>query len=80
MKLTVHGVAALDDYAQLQRYLESLEAVAHSSVVRVQPNSVEFVVIARGGENALDRAIALGNYLEPMSGDPVPGHYQLRSE
>ncbi|MGH8468612.1 MAG: DUF2066 domain-containing protein [Gammaproteobacteria bacterium] len=78
VKLTVHGVAALDDYAQLQHYLESLDAVTHSSVVRVQPNSVEFVVIARGGESALGRAIALGKHLEPMSGDPVPGHYQLR--
>ena len=26
----------------------------------------------------LGRAIALGKYLEPMSGDPAPGHYQLR--
>ncbi len=78
VKLTVHGVAALDHYAQLQRYLESLEAVTHSSVVRVQPNSVEFAVTARGGEKALGRAIALGKYLEPMSGEPAPGHYQLR--
>ena len=78
VNLTVHGVAALDDYAQLQRYLESLEAVTHSSVVRVQPDSVEFVVIARGGESALGRAIALGKYLEPMSGDAAPGHYRLR--
>lgn len=78
VSLTVHGVAALDHYAQLQHYLESLEAVTHSSVVRVQPDSVEFVVIARGGESALGRAIALGKYLEPMSGDPAPGHYQLR--
>jgi len=80
VKLTVHGVAALDHYAQLQRYLESLEAVTHSSVVRVQPNSVEFAVIARGGESALSRAIALGKYLEPMSGEPAPGHYRLRLE
>ncbi len=78
VKLTVHGVAALDHYAQLQRYLKSLKVVTHSRVVRVHPNSVEFVVIARGGESALGRAIALGKYLEPMSGDPAPGHYQLR--
>ncbi|MGH8509687.1 MAG: DUF2066 domain-containing protein [Gammaproteobacteria bacterium] len=78
--LTVHGVAAFDHYAQLQHYLESLEAVTHSSVVRVQPDSVEFVVICRGGEKALSRAIALGKYLEPMNGGPAPGHYQLRLE
>ena len=80
VNLTVHGVAGFDHYAQLQRYLESLEAVTHSSVVRVQPDRVEFVVIARGGERALSRAIAFGKTLEPMSGGPAPWHYQLRLE
>jgi hypothetical protein len=56
--LQVDGVGTLTDYAAVQRMLEAVPGVRGASVAQASGASVTFVVTARGGSDALDRALA----------------------
>jgi uncharacterized protein len=54
----VEGVTSLTDYANVQRMLEAVPGVRGANVARAGGNTVTFDVTARGGSDALDRALA----------------------
>lgn len=56
--LDVNNISGLDDYADVMKYLRSLEPVTHVEVTDIDPNYVEFTVTTIGGEQALVNAIS----------------------
>jgi hypothetical protein len=54
----IDGVAALTDYATVERMLESVPGVRRANVAEANGASVTFYVTVRGGADALDRALA----------------------
>lgn len=78
--LIVHGITSLDDYARLERYLDSLDSLSEVRVTRVEPDRASFVVLARGGVEALNRAVALGNTLEPLASQSGTPEFELLRE
>lgn len=80
LRLTVHGVTSLDDYARLDRYLDALEFLSEVRVTRVEPDRVSFVVLARGGVEALNRAVGLGSTLEPLASQSGTLEFELLRE
>jgi uncharacterized protein len=53
----VEGVTSLTDYANVQRMLEAVPGVRGATVAGAGGNSVTFDITARGGSDALDRAL-----------------------
>lgn len=58
VSIQVEGVSTLTDYANVQRALESIPGVRGTNIARAGDNSVTFDVTARGGSEAIDRALA----------------------
>jgi len=56
--IEIDGVSSLSDYANVQRILESVPGVRGANIARAGGNTVTFDVTARGGSDALDRALA----------------------
>jgi uncharacterized protein len=65
----ISGVEDLASYAAIQGYLESLTLVSRVTVVGFQADTAKFQVIARGGAEALQRALALEPRLGGLSSD-----------
>jgi hypothetical protein len=73
VNLAVSGVASVEDYARVLRFLERLTAVESCTVERVEGEEVLFRLALRGDAAALEEAIGLGRLLsrEPSApGDP----------
>jgi hypothetical protein len=64
LELVVRGVHGADDYARVQKYLQSLGGVTDLMVKEVQADAVTFQLSARGGREALAQSIALGTTLQ----------------
>jgi hypothetical protein len=56
--LEVEGVGNLTDYANVQRMLEAVPGVRGAAISQASGSKVTFDVTARGGSEALDRALA----------------------
>lgn len=54
----VNGVGTLSDYAGVQRMLEAVPGVRAANIVRLAGDAITFDITARGGSDALDRALA----------------------
>ncbi len=76
--IEVDGIEDVKDYAHVQNYLESLGFVAHVSVLSLRADAVGFRLSARGGVQALQRAVALSGLLESTSSDNGSAHFHLR--
>lgn len=57
-RIEVDGIGGLTDYASVERLLESLPGVRHTSVAEAQGTQVTFLLTVRGGADALDRVLA----------------------
>ncbi len=80
LSLRVLELASVDDYARVQRYLESLSDVTSVIPGVVSSGQVIFEIAARVGAEALAESIALGDVLEGLGpqADPAGGTYRLR--
>jgi hypothetical protein len=76
--IEVDGIGDVKDYAHVQGYLESLTFVAHVDVEGLSADSVRFRLSARGGIQALERALALNGLLESTTTDSGLAHFHLR--
>jgi hypothetical protein len=68
VELTVEGVRSVEDYARVQRYLASLDAVSDLSVKRVEAQTVVFGLATHAGGESLAQSISFGNVLAPAGG------------
>ena len=77
--LEVSGLGDVAAYARVQGTLESLAFVTHVSVRGLDADRMQLRLSVRGGAVALQRALALNGFLEPLaSSDPAVLRYQLR--
>jgi len=63
--VTVENVATLADYANVLRYLQSLDPVAGVQVARVEGAKVSYLLKVRGQPQALIRTLGWGKMLRP---------------
>ncbi len=77
--VVVEGVSRLDQYTRVERYLRTLDPVRRVEVKRLEPGRVEFHLTARGGAEAVSRAITLGTTLQALDTGTEVGRYQLSS-
>lgn len=77
--VVVEGISSLDQYTRVERYLRTLGPVRQVDVKRLEPGRVEFHLTARGGAEAVSRAITLGTTLQALDTGTEVGHYQLSS-
>ena len=68
VRLGVSGVASIEDYGRLSRFLGGLTAVESLGVERVEGDRITFRVAMRGEAATLDEAVRLGGLLLPDSG------------
>jgi hypothetical protein len=74
VQLVVSGVKNLQDYARLNKYLNSLAAVYHAQLSAVDGQRLIYAVTVRGSASVLEQSFALGNTLEPQPVQPpAPG-------
>lgn len=66
VQLVVSGVKNLQDYARLNKYLDSLAAVYHAELSAVDGPRLTYAVTVRGSASVLEQSFALGNTLEPQ--------------
>lgn len=59
----VHGVTGLSDYAAVDRLLNSLPGVRRAGVVETDGSTITFNVLARGGAEAVERALSASSRL-----------------
>ncbi len=64
--LTVAGVAKLQDYAKVGKYLTSLAAVVDARLTDVAPDQISYTVDVRGNSDVLAQSFALGDVLVPV--------------
>ncbi|HTT07468.1 MAG TPA: DUF2066 domain-containing protein [Gammaproteobacteria bacterium] len=76
VELIVEGVRSLQNYADLQRYLRSLNAVTAVNVSRVEGDRVTLVLGTKAGLQAIADSIAYNATLQPAA-NGAPGHYRL---
>lgn len=67
LQMEVRNVGKLDSYARLLDYLGGLSVVESVGVERVEPDRVHLRIELRGSRDALEKAIALGRWLEPVT-------------
>jgi len=70
--IEVTGVADVQTYARVQGYLESLTLISHVDVVGFDHDTMRLAVVARGGAEALQRALGQDSRLE-AAGNAEPG-------
>jgi hypothetical protein len=71
MRIRVHGLTKLADYALVRNYLQSLAMIEQLDLLSAEAESVSFLVRVQGGRQVLERGIQLGAVLEPvMSPEP----------
>ena len=68
VEIVVKDVADFEDYSTVLKYLRSLNSVTNVSVITVEPGSVTFNITATGGALTVQRAIELGQILQPITG------------
>ncbi|MGH8578839.1 MAG: DUF2066 domain-containing protein [Gammaproteobacteria bacterium] len=67
LELTIEGVTDINQYTQVQRYLRSIATITDVHVLEVAPQRVRFFVLAPGRTQAVKRAIAVDEVLQPLS-------------
>ncbi|MCI0591494.1 MAG: DUF2066 domain-containing protein [Gammaproteobacteria bacterium] len=78
VEVVVTDIFNVDEYARVLRYLQSLKAVTDVQVRRVDPGKVTFLVVARGGADAIAQAVSLGDTLELIARGAEPSYRLLR--
>ena len=66
--IEVTGIADLREYASIENYLETQSFISRSSVQALRGDTVRFRLAIRGGAESLQRSLALGGRLTPVSG------------
>ncbi len=66
-QLLVDNITSVDDYARVQSYLASLDAVTRVEVRQMDTRTATFYVEAHGGAQAVSQTIALGHTLQPVT-------------
>ncbi len=66
-QLLVENITSVDDYARVQQYLSSLDAVTRVEVKQLDTQTATFYVEAHGGAQAVSQTIALGRTLSPLT-------------
>lgn len=73
-RVSVLGVATLDDYGRVMRHIESLSVLESVAVDELtQDNVLLLRVSARGGQSVLQRVLALSDVLTPAPVSPDAG-------
>jgi hypothetical protein len=67
LRIRVHGLTQLADYAQVRDYLQSLAMIEQLDLVAADPATVSFLARVQGGREVLERGIRLGAVLEPVA-------------
>jgi hypothetical protein len=78
VELVVEGLTQLDQYARAQRYLKTLNFVSAVGVTQVEPERVYFSLAARGGMEAVAKALHTSHLLQPV--EMEIGHYRYLGE
>ncbi len=66
--IEVTGISDLHEYASIEAYLESQSFISRLSVQALRGDTVRFRLATRGGGESLQRSLALGGRLTPLSG------------
>jgi hypothetical protein len=82
LRLRVHGLTRLADYALVQDYLRSLAMIDNVDLLSADSEMVSFLLRVHGGRDALVRGIQLGAVLEPivMQVSPDPDQPEISEE
>jgi uncharacterized protein len=72
VEVVVKDIATFEEYSTVLKYLRSLNSVTNVDVTTVEPGSVTFAITATGGAIAIQRAIELGQLLQPLTGSGSP--------
>ena len=75
VNLSVADVFSVDHYADVLKYLSSLNSVVDVEVEQLSLGRVTFVLSVHGGQSAVSQAIELGRVLEAISSNS--GEYRL---
>ena len=67
VNLSVADVFSIDHYADVLKYLSSLNSVVDVEVEQLSPGQVTFTLSVHGGQSAVSQAIELGRVLEAIS-------------
>jgi hypothetical protein len=71
LELRIGGIASLDDVNRVTAYLGQLSTVAKAELLSLEADQALFKLSVRGGREALEQSLAMGNRLRPESGgDP----------
>lgn len=68
VEVVVKDIDTFEDYSSVLKYLGSLNSVTNVAVTTVEAGSVTFNITATGGALAIQRAIELGQILQPLTG------------
>jgi hypothetical protein len=74
----VSGVGSLTDYATVERILESVPGVRGANIQRAAGNTATFDITARGGSDAIDKALAGSSHLVRADASNARLVYQYR--
>jgi len=77
-RVEIDGVTTLTDYANVERMLESVPGVRRANVSAANANVVMFDVVARGGGDAIDHALAGSTHLVRSDASSARLAYQYR--
>ena len=66
LRLRIHGLARLSDYALVRDYLQSLAMIEQLDLLSAEAETVSFQARIQGGRQVLERGIQLGAVLEPV--------------
>jgi hypothetical protein len=66
LRIRIHGLSHLSNYAMVKDYLESLAMIEQLDLLEAGPESVSFLARVQGGRAVLERGIQLGAVLEPV--------------
>lgn len=67
LRIRIHGLRRLADYALVKDYLQSLAMIEQLDLLAADPEMVSFLVRIQGGREVLERGIQLGAVLEPVT-------------
>jgi uncharacterized protein len=77
-RVEIEGVTTLADYANVERLLESMPGVRRANVSAASGNAVMFDVLARGGGDAISRALSGSTHLVRSDASSARLAYQYR--
>jgi hypothetical protein len=77
-RVEIEGVAALSDYASVERLLQSLPGVRRANVTQANGTTVTFDVLARGGADAIDHGLSGSAHLMRLEGANARLVYQYK--